>query len=107
MRITPTNAADFETWFHSHDTPGPYPQMFVIDGHQTHYLAFGATWVRRGGLWVPAHTARNSPQAERTSLYAWSVWAAAQDRLPLLVCGTSVTARALQAQIYGVAGNPW
>ena len=107
VRITPTNAANFEAWFHAHDTPGPYPQTFVIDGHQTHYLAFGATWLHQGGHWVPAHTARNDPQAQRTSIYAWSLWAAAQDRLPPVVCGTSVTARALQAEVFGPASNPW
>ena len=107
VRITPTNAVNFETWYHAHDTPGPYPQTFVIDGHQTHYLAFGATWLHKGGFWVPAHTARNDPQAQRTSIYAWSLWAAAQDRLPSVVCGTSVTAHELQAEVFGSAGNPW
>ena len=107
VRITATNALDFQNWFRAHDAPGPYPQTFVIDGHRTHYLAFGATWVRKGDLWVPAHTARNDPGAQRTSLYAWSVWAAARDRLPPPVCGTSVTAAGLQAQIFGASGNPW
>jgi hypothetical protein len=107
VRITPTNALDFESWFHSHDTPGPYQQTFVIDGHQTHYLVFGATWLHRAGQWVPAHTALNDPAAQRTSIYAWSLWAAANDRLPPLVCGTSVTARGLQAQVFGPSGNPW
>ena len=107
VRINATNALDFASWFHSHDTPGPYPQMFVIDGHQTHYLAFGATWLHRGGRWVPAHTALNDPAAQRTSIYAWSLWAAANDRLPPLVCGTSVTARGLQAQVFGPSANPW
>ena len=107
MHITNANAVDFQNWFRTHDAPGPYPQTFVIDGHRTHYLAFGATWVRKGGLWVPTHTARNNPVAQHTSLYAWSVWAAAQDRLPPLVCGTSVTAAGLQAQIFGPSGNPW
>jgi hypothetical protein len=107
VHITTTNAADFQGWFRTHDAPGPYAQTFVIDGHRTHYLAFGATWVRKGGLWVPTHTARNDPVAQHTSLCAWSVWAAAQDRLPPLVCGTSVTAAGLQAQIFGPSGNPW
>jgi hypothetical protein len=107
VHITSSNAIDFENWFRTHDAPGPYPQTFVIDGHRTHYLAFGATWVRRGSMWVPTHTARNSPQAQRTSLYAWSLWAAAQDKLPAQVCGTVVTARALQAQVYGASANPW
>jgi hypothetical protein len=107
VRITTTNALNFESWFRSHDTPGPYPQTFVIDGHQTHYLAFGATWMHKNGRWVPAHTALNDPAAQRTSIYAWSLWAAANDRLPPLVCGTSVTARGLQAQVFGPSGNPW
>ena len=33
--------------------------------------------------------------------------AAAQDRLPPLVCGTAVTAAGLQEQIFGPSGNPW
>jgi hypothetical protein len=107
VHIDSTNAIDFQNWFRTHDAPGPYPETFVIDGHRTHYLAFGAHWVRNGDMWVPAHTARNSPQAQRTSLYAWSLWAAAQDRLPAPVCGTSVTAAGLQAQVYGPSGNPW
>jgi len=107
VRITPTNAVSFATWFHAHDTPGPYAQTFVIDGHQTHYLAFGASWLHKGGQWVPEHTARNDPRAQRTSIYAWSLWAAAQDRLPSVVCGTSVTAHELQAEVFGPAVNPW
>jgi hypothetical protein len=107
VHIDSTNAIDFENWFRTHDAPGPYQETFVIDGHRTHYLAFGAQWVRKGDMWVPAHTARNSPQAERTSLYAWSLWAAEQDRLPPPVCGSSVTAAGLQAQVYGPSGNPW
>jgi hypothetical protein len=107
VHIDSTNAIDFQNWFRTHDAPGPYPQTFLIGGHRTHYLAFGANWVRKGDMWVPAHTARNSPQAQRTSLYAWSLWAAAQDRLPPPVCGTSVTAAGLQAQVYGPSGNPW
>jgi hypothetical protein len=107
VHINSTNAIDFQNWFRTHDAPGPYQETFVIDGHRTHYLAFGANWVRKGTMWVPTHTARNSPQAQRTSLYAWSLWTAAQDRLPPLVCGTSVTAAGLQAQVYGASGNPW
>jgi len=107
VHIDSTNAIDFQNWFRTHDAPGPYSQTFVIDGHRTHYLAFGAQWVRKGDMWVPTHTARSSPQAQRTSLYAWSLWAAAQDRLPEPVCGSVVTARGLQAQVYGPASNPW
>jgi hypothetical protein len=107
VHISTQTADSFIAWFRSHDTPGPYAQTFVIDGHQTHYLAFGATWLHKNGQWVPAHTALDDPQARRTSIYAWSVWAAAQDRLPALVCGTSITASALQDQVFGPVGNPW
>ena len=108
VHITSGTATDFQNWFRTHDAPGPYPQTFVIDGHRTHYLAFGATWVRKGGLWVPTHTARNNPVAQHTSLYAWSVWAAAQDRLPTVVCGPAADAQQLQAEVFGsTVPNPW
>jgi hypothetical protein len=105
--IDETNALNFSSWYKAHETPGPYRATFIIDGHRTHYLAFGATWVNKGGQWVPTHTALNDPLAQRTSIYYWAIWAATNDRLPPQVCGTSVTARALQAQIYGPSGNPW
>ena len=108
VHIDSTNAIDFQNWFRTHDAPGPYPQTFVIDGHRTAYLAFGARWVNRGGRWVPAHTARDNPLTERTSLYAWSLWAADHDRLPTVICGPSADARQLQAEVFGSTGpNPW
>jgi hypothetical protein len=106
--IDTTNATNFESWWLSNDTPGPYHQTFVIDGHRTHYLAYGATWVKKNGQWVPTHTARNDPLAQRTSLYAWSLWAAQSGRLPVLVCGPSASARQLNQQIFGSSTpNPW
>ena len=110
VSITSTNAADFSAWWRRHETPGPYPETFVIDGHRTHYLAFGATWVMKNGQWAPQHTARTDPIAEQESLYGWATWSAQNDRLPAAVCGTSVTARQLQAQVFAGspdAGNPW
>ena len=108
VHITSTNAVDFQNWFRAHDAPGPYPQTFVIDGHRTHYLAFGATWVRKGSLWMPTHTARTDPVAQHTSMYAWSLWAAARDRLPTVLCGPTADARQLQAEVFGSAmPNPW
>ncbi len=108
--ITPVNAPDFEVWWHGHDTIGPYGQTFVIDGHRTHYLAFGATWMQRGGQWVPTHSALADPVAKQQSLYGWANWAAQHDKLPPAVCGPSVSASRLQAQVYARAldaGNPW
>ena len=43
-------------------------------------------------------------------LTAWTAWAAANDELPPQVCGTSVSASALQKQVFGkdpAVGNPW
>jgi hypothetical protein len=40
----------------------------------------------------------------------WTQWAAANDQVPAGVCGTSVSAHALQKQVFGkdpTAGNPW
>jgi hypothetical protein len=108
VRIDSGTAADFDTWWRGHYTPGPYAQTFVIDGHSTHYLAFGATWVKRGGQWVPTHTAGSDPLAEHTSLYAYAVWTAANGRLPPAVCGTSTGIRQLQARVFGSsARDPW
>jgi hypothetical protein len=108
VTIDSGNAADFDTWWRGHYTPGPYPQTFVIDGHRTHYLAFGATWVKRGGQWLPAHAARSDPLSERTSLYAYAVWTAGHDRLPPAVCGTATSINRLQARVFGSsAADPW
>jgi hypothetical protein len=110
VSITSTNAADFDSWWRGHDTPGPYTETFVIDGHRTHYLAFGAAWVKKSGQWVPQHAARTDPVAEQQSLYGWAAWAALNNKLPPAVCGTSVTAQQLQAQVFAGApdaGDPW
>ena len=56
VTINTTNADNFSSWWRAHDKPGPYPQTFVIGGRRTHYLEFGTPWVKRGSLWVPAHT---------------------------------------------------
>jgi len=43
-------------------------------------------------------------------LTEWAKWAAANDELPSGVCGTSISARALQKQVFGkdpAAGDPW
>jgi len=43
----------------------------------------------------------------RYARQALRVLAAAQDKLPAAACGSAVTARALQAQVYGASANPW
>ena len=105
VTINTTNADNFSGWWHAHDKPGPYPQTFVIGGRRTHYLEFGTPWVKRGSLWVPAHTGST---ALDYSLIAWTNWTAVNGKLPPAVCGTGLTARQLQTQIFGNGTpNPW
>jgi hypothetical protein len=106
VSINTTNADNFTAWWGADNKPGPYRQTFHIAGHQTHYLVFGTAWVDRGGLWVPTYAANRS--ALQYSLAAWANWAAVNGKLPPLVCGTSMTASQLQAQVYGNSTpNPW
>jgi hypothetical protein len=108
VSINQTNASNFTSWWQVHNKPGPYSQTFHIAGHPTHYLEFGTTWTKQGGSWVPAGTGASNPKALQYSLAAWANWTAANDKLPALVCGSSVTARQLQDQVYGAATpNPW
>jgi hypothetical protein len=108
VTVNTTNADNFSSWWTTHNKPGPYPQTFVIDGHRTHYLEFGTTWVKSGSLWVPTHVGDTNPQALRYSLANWTSWAALNGKLPPAVCGTALTARRLQDQIFGTGTpNPW
>src|ERR1700733_10918791 len=108
VTVNTTNADNFTSWWRTHDKPGPYPQTFVIDGHRTPYLESGTSWVKSGSLWVPAHVGNANPQALRYSLAAWSSWTALNGKLPPAVCGTALTARQLQAQIFGSGTpDPW
>lgn len=108
VTVNTTNADNFSSWWVTHNKPGPYPQTFVIDGHRTHYLEFGTTWVKSGSLWVPTHVGDRNPQALRYSLAAWTSWAALNGKLPPAVCGTGLTARQLQEQVFGTGTpNPW
>jgi hypothetical protein len=108
VTVNTTNADNFSSWWAAHNKPGPYPQTFVIDGHRTHYLEFGTTWVKSGSLWIPAHVGNQNPQAMDYSLTAWTAWTALNGKLPPPVCGTSLTASQLQARIFGNGTpNPW
>jgi hypothetical protein len=108
VTINPTDAGDFTTWWHTHSKPGPYTQTFRIAGHPTHYLEFGTAWSKQAGHWVPAHTGAANPRALQYSLAAWANWTAVNDKLPALVCGSALTARQLQNQVYGTSTpNPW
>jgi hypothetical protein len=107
VTVNTTNADNFTSWWGTHNKPGPYPQTFVIDGHQTHYLEFGTRWVKSGRLWVPTR-AGDQTLAMDYSLAAWTAWTALNGKLPPAVCGTSRTASQLQARIFGNGTpDPW
>lgn len=108
VTINTTNATDFNTWWQSHDKPGPYAQAFRVAGHLTHYLEFGTPWVKQGSLWIPAHTGNANPKALQYSLIAWANWTAVNDKLPPEVCGASLTVQQLQDAVFGNSTpSPW
>jgi hypothetical protein len=70
-------------------------------------IVITAATVTKFGTWYQANRAITVAGKDLTE---WTQWAAANDRLPGGVCGTSVSARALQKQVFGkdpTAGNPW
>jgi hypothetical protein len=76
-------------------------------------------WLRNGNIVITAGTAVKFNAWYRANdritvagktLAEWTQWAAANDALPAAVCGPSVSASALQRQVFGkdpAAGNPW
>jgi hypothetical protein len=76
-------------------------------------------WLRDGNIVITSATAARFStwyQANQAitvagkDLSEWAKWAAANDKLPPAVCGTSVTAHVLQRQVFRkdpAAGNPW
>ena len=76
-------------------------------------------WLRGGNVVITVATeakfnswyrANSGISVAGMTLSQWAQWAAANDKLPAQVCGTTVTASALQRQVFGkdsVAGNPW
>ena len=76
-------------------------------------------WLREGNIVITAGTAaqfsawylaNDQISVAGKTLTEWTQWAAANDKLPVAVCGSSVSAPALQRQVFGedpAAGNPW
>ena len=77
------------------------------------------SWLRNGNIVITAATearfndwyrANSGISVAGKTLTQWTQWAAANDKLPVEVCGPSVSAAALQRQVFGkdrAAGNPW
>ena len=76
-------------------------------------------WLRNGNIVITAGTeakfsawyrANSGISVAGRTLSEWTQWAAANDKLPPEVCGSSASASALQRQVFGkdpAAGNPW
>jgi hypothetical protein len=77
------------------------------------------SWLRNGNIVITAATqakfdswyrANSGISVAGMTLSEWAKWAAANDKLPAQVCGSTVTASALQRQVFrkdSAAGNPW
>jgi hypothetical protein len=79
------------------------PPVWLRDGNivitPTTVTKFNSWYQVNGGITVAGK-----------DLTEWARWAAAYDKLPSGVCGTSVSARALQRQVFGkdpAVGDPW
>jgi len=76
-------------------------------------------WLRDGNIVITAGTAaefnawylaNEGISVAGKTLAEWTQWAVANDELPSEVCGSSVSAAALQSLVFGkdpAAGNPW
>jgi hypothetical protein len=79
------------------------PPAWMHDGN----ILITLSTVTRFDAWYQANHAISVAGQDLT---AWAAWAAANDALPPQVCGTSVSASALQRQVFGkdpAAGDPW
>jgi hypothetical protein len=77
------------------------------------------SWLRNGNIVITAGTAakfntwyqaNDGISVGGKTLSQWAQWTAANDALPVAVCGPSASAPALQRQVFGkdaAAGDPW
>ena len=88
-------------------------------GRSDSVFAGPPAWLRDGGIVIAPATVTNfntwyqvngAITVAGKDLTEWAKWAAANDELPGGVCGTSISARALQRHVFGkdpAAGDPW
>jgi hypothetical protein len=108
--------------FRDSDAPALLVQCMLSQGTlgRTDSVFAGApAWLRDGNIVITAATeakfnswfrANEGISVGGKTLAQWAQWAAANDKLPVEVCGPSVSASALQKQVFGkdaAAGNPW
>ena len=108
--------------FRSSDAPALLVQCMLSQGtlgRSDSIFSGRPAWLHGGNIVITPATAADFNawyQANEAitvagkDLAGWTRWAAANDKLPAGVCGTSVSAPALQKQVFGkdpAAGNPW
>jgi len=118
----PTPTGSQAGQFRSSDAPALLVQCMLSQGtlaRSDSVFAGPPGWLRNGNVVITAATAAKFSTWYRANdgisvagktLSQWTQWAAANDQLPAAVCGSSVSASALQRQVFGKdpgAGNPW
>ena len=108
--------------FRSSDAPALLVQCMLSQGtlgRSDSIFSGSPGWLRNGNIVITAGTAAKFDAWYRANseisvagktLTEWAQWAAANDRLPAEVCGSSMSASGLQRQVFGkdpAAGNPW
>jgi hypothetical protein len=108
--------------FRSSDAPALLVECMLSQGtlgRSDSIFSGPPSWLRNGNIVITAATeakfnswyrANSGISVAGKTLTEWAQWTAANDKLPAEVCGSSVTASALQRQVFGkdsAAGNPW
>ena len=88
-------------------------------GHSDSIFSESPGWLQNGNIVITAGTvtkfdawyqANAGISVAGKTLTEWTQWTAVNDKLPSAVCGSAVSASALQRQVFGkepAAGNPW
>ena len=108
--------------FRSSDAPALLVQCMISQGTlglSDSIFSGSPGWLHNGNIVITEGTAAKFNAWYRANsgisvagktLTEWAQWVAANDKLPPEVCGSSVSAAALQRQVFGkdpAAGNPW
>ena len=118
----PTPTSSQAGQFRTSDAPALLVQCMLGQGtlgRSDSIFSGPPSWLRNGNIVITAATearfndwyrANSGISVAGKTLTQWTQWAAANDKLPVEVCGPSVSAAALQRQVFGkdpAAGNPW
>jgi hypothetical protein len=118
----PTPTSSQAGQFRTSDAPALLVQCMLSQGtlgRSDSIFSGPPSWLRNGNIVITVATeakfndwyrANSAISVAGKTLSQWTQWAAANDKLPVGVCGPSVSAAALQRQVFGkdpAAGNPW